>query len=39
MSDKDPQRASRVMQALLQMRKIDIATLEQAAEGKVALSR
>lgn len=39
MSDKDPQRASRVMQALLQMRKIDIATLEQAAEGEVAVSR
>ena len=39
MSDKDPQRASRVMQALLRMRKIDIATLEQAAEGNVAVGR
>lgn len=39
MSDKDPQRAGRVMQALLQMRKIDIATLEQAAEGQVAVGR
>ncbi len=36
MSDKDPQRASRVMQALLKMTRIDIATLEQAAEGEVA---
>lgn len=39
MSDKDPRRANRVMQALLQMRKIDIATLEQAAEGQVAVGR
>lgn len=38
MSDKDPKRANRVMQALLQMKKIDIATLEQAAEGKVAVA-
>lgn len=38
MSDKDPKRAGRVMQALLRMRKIDIATLEQAAEGKVMTS-
>jgi predicted 3-demethylubiquinone-9 3-methyltransferase (glyoxalase superfamily) len=33
MGDKDPQRANRVMQALLKMRKLDIATLERAAEG------
>jgi predicted 3-demethylubiquinone-9 3-methyltransferase (glyoxalase superfamily) len=39
MSDKDPQRANRVMQALLQMKKLDIATLERAAEGEVAVSR
>src|SRR5256885_13568809 len=39
MSDKDPRRASRVMQALLQMKKIDIATLEEAAEGTVPVSR
>ncbi|HXO86949.1 MAG TPA: VOC family protein [Gemmatimonadales bacterium] len=30
LSDKDPQRAGRVMQAMLQMKKIDIATLERA---------
>ena len=39
MSDKDPKKASRVMQALLQMKKIDIATLEEAAKGVVAVSR
>ena len=39
MSDKDPTKASRVMQALLQMKKIDIATLEDAARGEVAVSR
>ncbi len=30
LSDTDPQRAGRVMQAMLQMKKIDIATLERA---------
>ena len=30
LSDKDPQRAGRVMQAMLRMKKIDIATLERA---------
>lgn len=39
MSDKDPQKSSRVMQALLQMKKLDIATLEQAAQGEVPVSR
>ncbi len=39
MTDKDPKKANRVMQALLQMKKIDIATLEEAAEGKVPVSR
>jgi predicted 3-demethylubiquinone-9 3-methyltransferase (glyoxalase superfamily) len=39
MSDKDPKKSSRVMQALLQMKKIDIATLEQAAEREVPVSR
>lgn len=39
MGDKDPKRANRVMQALLQMKKLDIATLEQAAEGRVAAGR
>jgi len=29
----DPKKANRVMQALLQMKKLDIATLEDAAEG------
>ena len=32
--DKDPERARRVMQARLQMKKIDIATLQEASEGK-----
>jgi predicted 3-demethylubiquinone-9 3-methyltransferase (glyoxalase superfamily) len=32
MSDKDPGRAGRAMQAMLQMRKIDIAALERAAD-------
>ena len=39
MSDKDPKKANRVMQALLQMKKLDIATLEEAAEGNVPVSR
>src|SRR5690349_3515939 len=39
MGQKDPRRANRVMQALLKMRKLDIATLEQAAEGGVPVSR
>jgi predicted 3-demethylubiquinone-9 3-methyltransferase (glyoxalase superfamily) len=33
MSDPDPERANRVMQAMLQMVKLDIAALEAAAEG------
>ena len=32
LSDPDPQRSQRAMQALLQMRKLDIATLQRAAE-------
>jgi predicted 3-demethylubiquinone-9 3-methyltransferase (glyoxalase superfamily) len=32
-NDPDPAKASRVMKAMLQMSKIDIAELEQAAEG------
>jgi predicted 3-demethylubiquinone-9 3-methyltransferase (glyoxalase superfamily) len=39
MSDKDPKKANRVMQALLQMKKLDLATLEQAAAGSVPASR
>jgi len=39
-SGKDPAKANRVMQALLQMKKLDIAKLRLAAEGKEpALSR
>jgi predicted 3-demethylubiquinone-9 3-methyltransferase (glyoxalase superfamily) len=33
MSDPDPERAGRVMQAMLQMVKLDVAVLEAAAEG------
>jgi predicted 3-demethylubiquinone-9 3-methyltransferase (glyoxalase superfamily) len=35
----DPKKANGVMQALLQMKKLDIATLEAAGEGKVAATR
>ena len=34
LSDKDPKRATRAMQAMLTMRKIDIAAIEAAADGK-----
>jgi predicted 3-demethylubiquinone-9 3-methyltransferase (glyoxalase superfamily) len=34
MSDKDPAKAGRVMQAMLQMKKLDVATLQQAYEGR-----
>ena len=34
LQDKDAQKAQRVMEAMLQMKKIDIATLERAYEGK-----
>jgi predicted 3-demethylubiquinone-9 3-methyltransferase (glyoxalase superfamily) len=33
-SDKDPQKSSRTMQAMLKMRKMDIAALKKAFEGK-----
>jgi predicted 3-demethylubiquinone-9 3-methyltransferase (glyoxalase superfamily) len=33
LSNPDPKKAGRVMQAMLQMKKIDVATLEQAAKG------
>ena len=39
MTHDDPEKANRVMQAVLQMRKIDIATLERAAAGEVPVSR
>jgi predicted 3-demethylubiquinone-9 3-methyltransferase (glyoxalase superfamily) len=32
--DKDPQKAQRVMEAMLQMKKIDIATLQRAYDGE-----
>ena len=38
LQDKDPQKAGRVMQAMLQMDKIDINRLKQAYEGSTALS-
>ncbi len=38
LGDKDPQRAKRAMQAMLQMTKIDGNALQQAAEGKSAQS-
>ena len=34
LQDKDPEKAGRVMQAMLQMGKIDIATLRRAYEGQ-----
>jgi len=34
LQDKDPERAKRVMEAMLQMNKIDIKTLKQAYEGQ-----
>jgi predicted 3-demethylubiquinone-9 3-methyltransferase (glyoxalase superfamily) len=34
MQDKDPEKANRVMQAMLQMRKIDIAGLKRAYAGQ-----
>jgi len=33
LADKDPKRSERVMKAMLQMRKIDIAALKRAYEG------
>ncbi|HSX02887.1 MAG TPA: VOC family protein [Candidatus Saccharimonadia bacterium] len=34
MADPDPARAGRVMQAMLQMKKLDLAALQAAADGK-----
>ena len=36
LQDKDPERAQRVMKAMLQMKKIDIAGLQRAYQGVVA---
>ncbi|MGA0555860.1 VOC family protein [Larkinella sp. VNQ87] len=36
LQDKDPEKAGRVMQAMLKMTRIDIATLEQAVEEAVS---
>ena len=36
LADPDPERSQRAMQAMLQMRKLDIAALEAAADGKAA---
>ena len=38
LGDKDPQRANRAMQAMLQMTKIDIKKLQRAAEAKSAVT-
>ena len=35
LGDPDPERANRAMQAMLQMRKIDVPTLEAAANGQL----
>ena len=34
MMDKDPERSQRVMKAMLQMKKLDIAGLEKAYRGR-----
>jgi predicted 3-demethylubiquinone-9 3-methyltransferase (glyoxalase superfamily) len=39
MSDSDRGKASRVMEAMLQMKKLDIAALERAHEGETAGAR
>jgi predicted 3-demethylubiquinone-9 3-methyltransferase (glyoxalase superfamily) len=39
MSDPDRDKAGRVMEALLQMKKLDIAELRRAAEAKVPAGR
>ena len=38
MSDPDAAKASKVMQAMLQMRKIDVALLEKAYDGEAAVA-
>jgi predicted 3-demethylubiquinone-9 3-methyltransferase (glyoxalase superfamily) len=34
MADKDPEKSKRVLNAMLQMRKIDISKLKEARDGK-----
>ena len=36
LADPDPERAQRALQAMLKMRKIDVAALEAAADGRAA---
>jgi hypothetical protein len=38
LQDKDPKKSRRVMEAILKMNKIDIATLKQAYEGESKLT-
>jgi predicted 3-demethylubiquinone-9 3-methyltransferase (glyoxalase superfamily) len=39
MSDPDKEKSGRAMEAMLQMKKLDIAELQRAFEGKGALAR
>jgi predicted 3-demethylubiquinone-9 3-methyltransferase (glyoxalase superfamily) len=39
LSDRDKEKRSRAMEAMLQMKKLDVAELRRAYEGKVAVGR
>ena len=39
LADKDPEKAQRVMQAMLQMSKIDVAELERARDDKAEVNQ